>query len=393
MTLAAPPQQYNQLDESQNRREIESGVTDANARIDAVLRILEAQVVTEAALLQTNASDIVALAAGVPSALNFPTDLRTDAPNRWSEPVDGTLRHTAVEFARLGLVFGFFQLQPTGNNQTFLVEFLSNDVVQRSIEFQTGNSGLLYPVSVAGLVEFGVGNTDIRMQLTNENASQDATISDFSIQAADFFSALGFELNQVATDSLAAIVPIGPDSFLRTLVNHFAALMPVGTPVLTSQNRHRISGDVGLGNLATGYAQQRGGPNTIVIPAANTFVALNPVTTLSINSSAWLQPGNAELSIISDTKRIATVNLVMVLDTTAANQMFEFRILLDGVPQGSPYPVLLQGNQPQEHALGFLIEIPVGLTVINLEVQNTSTGQDLDVDDYFMAITDQLADG
>ena len=182
-------------------------------------------------------------------------------------------------------------------------------------------------------------------------------------------------------------------SFLRQLVNHFATLMPVGTPVLTSQNRHHISGDVGLGSLATGYAQQRGGTSTIVIPGANTFVALDPATTLDISSSAWLQPANAELTIITDTKRIATVNLVMVLDTNAANQMFEFRVLLDGVPQGSSYQILLLGNRPQAHTLGFLVEIPVGLTTISFEVQNTSTMQDLDIDEYSLAITDQLADG
>ncbi len=393
MTLAAPPQQYNQLDESQNRREVEADFVSANARIDGVLRILEAQVVTEAALVQTLVEDVLVLTQGVPEPLDFLTDLQTNVPTRWSEPTEGTLRYTATEFSRLGLVFGFFQLKPVANNQTFLVEFLTNEVVQRSIEFQTGNSGLLYPVSVSGLVEFPVGTTDLRMQLTNVNASQDVSIFGFQIQAADFFSAIGFDLTDPATNSLASTVPIGPNSFLRELVNHFATLMPVGTPVLTSQNRHHVSGDVSLGHLATGYAQQRGGPSTIVIPGANTFVALNPTTTLNISSSAWLQPANAELTIISDTKRIATVNLVMVLDTTAANQMFEFRVLLDGVPQGSPYPILLQGNQPQEHALGFLIEIPVGLTVISLEVQNTSTGQDLDIDDYFMAITDQLADG
>ena len=392
LTLAAPPHKYNQYDESQTRRQLEGSATLLNLRIDAVERILLSQVVTEAALVQTNASDLLLLTQLVPEPLDFPTDLFTNVPARWSEPTDGTLRYTSVDFARLGLALGFFELNPAANNQTFVVDFLINEVIERSIEFQTGNSGLLYPVSVSALIELPVGTTDIRMQITNVGASQNATVSDFSIQCADFFSAIGFDLSSPQTDALVATIPIAPNSFLRELVRHLGTLMPVGTPLLTSQNRHHVSGDVGLGNLATGYARQSGS-GTIVISAANTFEAFDPATTLDANSSAWLQPADAELTIISDTKRILAIDIAFILDTAAANQMYEFRILVNGTPSGSVFPVLLIGNQPQDHTLSFIIEIDAGLSTLSFEVQNTSSPQDLDIDGYVISITDQLADG
>jgi len=107
----------------------------------------------------------------------------------------------------------------------------------------------------------------------------------------------------------------------------------------------------------------------------------------------WLQPANAELSINTDTFRVVTINLIMLLDTNAANQMFQFRFLLDGVPQGNAYDIPLQGNRQQKHTLGIILEVPVGLSTISLEVQNTTSTQDLDVDDYSMSLTDNLADG
>ena len=392
LTLAAPPHKYNQYDESQTRRQLEGSATLLNLRIDAVERILLAQVVTEALLQQTAASDLLILTQLVPEPLDFPTTLLTQVPSRWSEPTDGTLRYTSVDFGRLGLCLVFFELEPIGNNQTYIADLLVNDVVVRSIEFQTGNAGLLFPVSVSALLELPVGTTDIRAQVTNVSSSQNVTISNFVIQCADFFSAIGFDLSSPQTDTIASVVPIATTSFLRELVNHFATLMPVGIAAFTTQNRHHISGDVGLGNLATGYARQSGS-GTIVIPGVSTFVAFDPVTTLDINSSAWLQPTNAALSIVTDTERVASIDMTLVLDTNAANQMFEFRILLNGTPVGGVFSVLLQGNQPQNHTLNFIAKIDTGLTTVAFEVQNTSSNQDLDVDAYSISITDQLADG
>lgn len=388
--LATPPVKYGQHDESQTRREIERSFTRQNARSDAIERVLLAQVVTEGAIIQTNASDLVVLTAGVPEPLDFPTTLFTNVPNRWSEPVDGTLRYTASAFSRLGLFFMFFQINPAANNQTFIVDLLRNETIIRSLEFQTGNSGLLYPVSASDLLELPVGDTDLRVQITNVGASQNVTVSQFSLTGADFFSAIGFSLDSVVVDQSS--VPIPTTSFLREIVQSIATLLPLRAPGLVDQHRHHITSGPSLGALAAGYAQQRGS-GTISISSSNTFVALDPTTTLDLNSSAWRQPADAELSIITDTVRVITINLVMLLDTNAANQMFEFRFLLNGTPQGNPYAIPLQGNRQQKHTLGVVLEIPVGLTTISLEVQNTTSSQNLDVDDYSMSITDNLADG
>ena len=390
MTLAAPPQNYNQYDESQTRRQLELAATLENLRMDAIERVLVAQTVTEAALQQTAASDIFIVDL-IPTALDMPTDLLTQVPNRWSEPVEGTLRYTSVDYGRLGLVFIFFQLEPASNNRTFIVDLLANEVIVRTLEFQTGTSGLRYPVSISDLFPFQVGTTDIRVQITS-TATNTIDISDFQITGADFFSAIGFDLGSPDTTAVAQVVPVSDTSFLRELVRNFATLLPVASPIPIGQNRHAIAGDVSLGALATGYVKQSGS-GTLVIPVVNTFIAFDPTTTLDIKSSAWLQPADAELTIIVDDKRVVSIAMAFVLDTNAANQMYEIRMLLNGTPTGGVFPILLQGNQPQGHTLSFIAEIDVGLTTISFEVQNTSSGQDLDVDDYTISITDQLADG
>ncbi len=388
--LPVPAERYGQTDESQTRREIERSFTRSNARSDAIEEVLLAQVVTEGVITQTNASDLLVLTAGVPVALDFPTNLFTSVPLRWSEPTDGTLRYTASAFARLGLFFVSFQLEPAANNQTFLVDFLRNETIIRSLEFQTGNSGLLYPVSVSDLIELPVGDTNIRVQITNVGASQNVTVSVFSITGADFFSAIGFSFDSVARDQSS--VPISTTSFLREIAQSLGTLLPLAAPGLVDQHRHHITASPSIGALASGYAQQRGS-GTISIASSGTFVPLDPTTTLDLNSSAWLQPANAQLSINSDTFRVVTINLIMLLDVSAANQMFQFRFLLNGVPQGTPYDVPLLGNQQQKHTLGIILEVPEGLSTISLEVQNVNSDKDLDVDDYSMSLTDSLADG
>ena len=389
--LAAPPTQYLQHDESQTRREIERSFTRANARDDAIEEVLLAQVVTEGAITQDNVSDLLTLTIGVPVPLDFPTTLFTVVPARWAQPTNGTLQHTSDVFARLGLLFVFFQINPVANNQTFLVQVLIDEVVVRSLEFQTGNSGLIYPVSISDLIAYPVGATDVRVQITNIGSSQDVTVIDFTIQSADFFSAITLSFDQPQTTTTAG-VPVSPISFLREIAQGLAALLPLGNPGLVDQHRHAITAGPSLGALAAGYAQQRGS-GSITIASVNTFVALDPATTLGLNSSAWLQPANAELSINSDTVRVVTLNLVMLLDTNAANQMFEFQFLIDGVPQGDPYEIPLQGNRSQKHTLGIILEVPVGLSTISLEVRNITSSQDLDVADYSMSVTDNLADG
>lgn len=392
--LAAPPTVYEQFDESQTRREVERSFGSVNRRIDTVEDIILQLVVTEGVITQTAATDLFVLVAGVPEPLDMPTTLTTLVSNRWSEPTDGTLRYTGQLFTRLGLIFGFVQIIPNANNRTFVVDLLINDVVQRSIEFQTGTAGLAYPVSISGSIPFPVGDTDIRMQITC-TTSLSIDVEAFTISALDMFSASALELDSVATSSLNYELPIiaGP-SLIQTLFNSLAGLIETGVlnPFGANLDKHFISGPIG--SLATGYAQQRGS-GTIVISAVDVWESVDPVTTLGVNSSQWTQPADAELTLITDTKRICSVDLVMILDTAAANQSFEFRLLLNGTPTGGlmPYTVPLSGNNPQEHTLGFLVELPIGETTLSFEVRNTVSGQDLVIEDFAMAITDNLADG